>query len=82
MHKSLVPAVGMGTIGPPNRWVGSSAVVLAKQAAISNNWSITALKHAALGAVIGNSCLIGQCYSTRAYPPVEWTHSAHSNSRN
>ena len=57
MHKSLVPAVGMGTIGPPNRWVGSSAVVLAKQAAISNNWPITVLEHAALGAALGNSCL-------------------------
>ena len=45
----------MGTIGPLNRWVGSSAVVLTKQAATSNNWSIAALKHAALGAVIGNT---------------------------
>ena len=51
MHKSLVPAVGilMGTIGPLNRWVGSSAVVLAKQAAMSKNWPMAALKHAALG---------------------------------
>ena len=34
MHESLVPALRMGTIGPLNRWVGSSAVVLANQAAI------------------------------------------------
>ena len=37
MDDSLVPALGMGTIGPLNRWVGSSAVVLTKQAAIANN---------------------------------------------
>ena len=69
MHESLVPAVGMGGMGPLNRWVGSSAVALAKQAAASNNWSITALKHVTLEAVIGNSCLFSQCYNTRAYPP-------------
>ena len=82
MHESLVPAVGISAMGPFNRWVGSSAVALAKQAATSNNWLITVLKHATLEAVIGNSCLFGQYYSTRAYPPVEWTHSTHSNSRN
>ena len=37
MYESLVPAVGMGGMGPLNRWVGSSAVVLTKQAAIANN---------------------------------------------
>ena len=82
MHESLAPAVGVGTIGPLNRWVGSSAVALAKQAATSNNWLITALKNAALGAVLGNSCLFGQHYSTRAYPPVEWTYCTHSKSQN
>ena len=79
MHESLVPAVEMGGMGPFNRWAGSSAVALAKQAAASNNWLITALKHAALGAVIGNGCLFGQYCSTRAYPAVGWTHSTHSN---
>ena len=37
MHESLVPAVGMGGMGPLNRWVGSSAVVLTKQAPIATN---------------------------------------------
>ena len=73
MYDSLVPALKMGNIGPLGGWVGSSAPVLAKQTAINNNWSITALKNAALGAVLGNSCLFGQYYRTRAYPPVEWS---------
>ena len=38
----------MGAMGPLNRWVGSSAVVLANQAVIANNWSIIALKNVAL----------------------------------
>ena len=37
MHESLVPALRMGTIGPLNRWVGSSAVVLANPAAVAKN---------------------------------------------
>ena len=82
MYESLVPAVGMGGMGPLNRWVGSSAVVLTNQAAITNNWPIIVLKHATLVAVLGNSCLIGQYYSTRAYPSVEWTYCTHSKSRN
>ena len=70
MYDSLVPALKMGTIGPLDGWVGSSALVLAKQTAINNNGSIIALKNVAFGAVLGNSCLFGQYYSTRAYPPV------------
>merc|ERR1712091_653490 len=82
LHDSLVPALRMGTIGPLNRWVGSSAVVLTNQAAITNNRPIIVLKHATLGAVLGNSCLIGKYYSTRAYPSVEWTCCTHSKSPN
>ena len=82
MYESLVPAVGMGGMGPLNRWVGSSAVVLANQAAIANNWPIIALKHAALRAALGNSCLIDQYYSTRACPPAQWTYGIHFESRN
>ena len=56
LDDSLVPALRMGTMGPLNRWVGSSAVMLANQAAIANNWPMVVLKHVALGAVLGNSC--------------------------
>ena len=82
MHYSLVPALRMGTIGPLDGWVGSSAVVLAKQTAIAKNWPIITLQTVTLGAALGNSGLFGQYYSTRAYPPVDWTYGAHSKSRN
>ena len=75
----------MGTIGPLDGWVGSSAVVLAKQTAIAKiikKWPIITLQTVTLGAALGDSGLFGQYYSTRAYPPVEWTHGAHSKSRN
>ena len=37
----------MGTIGPLDGWayIGSSALVLAKQTAINNNWLIITLKN-------------------------------------
>ena len=35
MCDRLVPAVGMGTIGPPNGGAGARAVVLGKEAAIA-----------------------------------------------
>ena len=72
----------MGTIGPIDGWVGSSAVVLAKQTAIAKNSPIVTLQTVALGAALGDSGLFGQHYSTRAYPSVEWTYGAHPKSRN
>ena len=45
----------MGAMDPLDGWAGLSALALANQTAITNNWSTAALKNAALGTALGNS---------------------------